>query len=191
MEKRIKLGKYEFPESEWSNVSDEAKSLIDEMLETAPERRLTIDKVMRSKWILNYVDAPKKKLNSIKIMNQDSKNWAEMIDSMGQALNELRVNYEQDIKLKEINDVRTKNPLLRKRLIKKLQQQNILGSTIVESELESIVENSVNTKTDEKVKTIPQNLRFENEPSSPVSALYYSTGINFSNEKMNEKSDKQ
>ena len=52
MEKRIKRGQYDFPETEWSIISDEAKGLIDGMLETVPERRLTIDKIMKSKWLM-------------------------------------------------------------------------------------------------------------------------------------------
>jgi len=54
MEKRIKLGKYDFPETEWHLVSNEAKSLIDGMLETVPERRLTIEEIMKNKWIMVF-----------------------------------------------------------------------------------------------------------------------------------------
>lgn len=52
MEKRIKRGQYDFPENEWGLISDQAKSLIDGMLETQPDRRLTIDKIIRNKWLL-------------------------------------------------------------------------------------------------------------------------------------------
>jgi serine/threonine protein kinase len=202
MEKRIKLGKYEFPENEWANVSNEAKSLIDEMLETAPERRLTIDKIMRSKWILNYAAAPRKKLNSIRIMNQDSKNYTDMLDSMGQALNELRVNYDQEIKLKEINEVRNKNPLLKKRLVKKLQQN--LDEEIEEKEINKDIRTENENKTD-KISIIPNGDAFNfnananntsnrtsvkrsklsRQYSSPVSAIYYSININ---DQLNEQS---
>ena len=51
MKKRIKLGQYEFIPSDWLHVSEEAKSLISGMLETIPEKRLTIYDVMRSTWI--------------------------------------------------------------------------------------------------------------------------------------------
>ena len=47
MEKRIKRGQYEFPENEWGLISDQAKAIIDGMLETQPERRLTIDKIIK------------------------------------------------------------------------------------------------------------------------------------------------
>lgn len=42
---RIRLGQYDFPEPEWSNVSAEAKNLIKGMLSVDPEKRLTIHQV--------------------------------------------------------------------------------------------------------------------------------------------------
>jgi mitogen-activated protein kinase-activated protein kinase 2 len=51
MKRRIKAGEYVFPEAEWSRVSQEAKDLIMGMLETIPEKRFTINDVMRSNWI--------------------------------------------------------------------------------------------------------------------------------------------
>jgi hypothetical protein len=38
-------------ENEWSRVSDDAKKLIKGMLETVPEKRITIDDIVKSKWI--------------------------------------------------------------------------------------------------------------------------------------------
>ena len=51
MERRIKNGEYVFPSEEWSKVSTDAKNLIKGMLETVPEKRFTIEDVMKSKWI--------------------------------------------------------------------------------------------------------------------------------------------
>lgn len=51
MKRRIKAGEFAFPENEWSRVSDEAKNLIKGMLETIPEKRITIDDIMKSLWI--------------------------------------------------------------------------------------------------------------------------------------------
>lgn len=51
MKKRIRLGQYDFPDPEWSNVSVEARDLIKSMLATDPLQRLQIDEVMRNKWI--------------------------------------------------------------------------------------------------------------------------------------------
>jgi mitogen-activated protein kinase-activated protein kinase 2 len=52
MEKRIKRGQFDYPDSEWSLISDQAKALIDGMLETQPDNRLTIDKIMKNKWLI-------------------------------------------------------------------------------------------------------------------------------------------
>jgi mitogen-activated protein kinase-activated protein kinase 2 len=51
MKKRIKSGQYDFPPADWLHVSREAKELIVGMLETIPDKRLTINDVMRSTWI--------------------------------------------------------------------------------------------------------------------------------------------
>ena len=51
MKRRIKAGEFAFPENEWARVSNEAKNLIKGMLETVPEKRITIDDIVRSKWI--------------------------------------------------------------------------------------------------------------------------------------------
>jgi len=51
MKKRIRLGQFDFPKPEWSEVSDEAKDLIRGCLKTNPQERLTIDQVIETKWI--------------------------------------------------------------------------------------------------------------------------------------------
>lgn len=51
MKKRIRTGQYDFPDPEWSNVSQDAKDLIRGMLCVNPAKRLDIDQVMRNKWI--------------------------------------------------------------------------------------------------------------------------------------------
>lgn len=51
MKKRIRSGQYEFPKPEWANVSQDAKDLIRGMLKTDPQERLSIDEVIKNKWI--------------------------------------------------------------------------------------------------------------------------------------------
>ena len=51
MKRRIRSGQYEFPNPEWTNVSHDAKELIKGCLKTNPEERLTIDEVIRNKWV--------------------------------------------------------------------------------------------------------------------------------------------
>ena len=49
-------------------------------------------------------------------MNEDNENWQELLDTMGESLSEMRINYEQVVNLKGLQDI--KNPLLKKRLLK-------------------------------------------------------------------------
>jgi serine/threonine protein kinase len=51
MEERIMTGYYTFPFDRWRHVSEDARIIIEGMLETVPERRSTIKDVMRSSWI--------------------------------------------------------------------------------------------------------------------------------------------
>ena len=51
MKKRIRTGQYDFPDPEWKNVAHDAKELIRGMLCIDPTQRLTIEQVMRNKWI--------------------------------------------------------------------------------------------------------------------------------------------
>lgn len=51
MKKRIRTGQYDFPDPEWKNVAQDAKELIRGMLCIDPTQRLTIEQVMRNKWI--------------------------------------------------------------------------------------------------------------------------------------------
>lgn len=45
------MGQYTFPNPEWQNVSQDAKDLINGMLNVDPAKRLTIDQVMSNRWI--------------------------------------------------------------------------------------------------------------------------------------------
>lgn len=51
MKNRIRLGQYTFPLPEWQNVSQDAKDLINGMLNIDPGKRFTIDQVMSNNWI--------------------------------------------------------------------------------------------------------------------------------------------
>ena len=54
MKKRIRAGQYDFPSSEWSCVSSEAKNLIRGLLKTDPMERLSIEQVMAHDWISKH-----------------------------------------------------------------------------------------------------------------------------------------
>jgi len=51
MKKRIRQGQYNFPSPEWDIVSKDAKDIINHLLKTNPEERLTIEETLRHSWI--------------------------------------------------------------------------------------------------------------------------------------------
>jgi len=55
MKTKIKAGEYQFPKSEWKNVSQEAKSIIQSMLTVDPAARITIDEVLSRPWLRGNV----------------------------------------------------------------------------------------------------------------------------------------
>lgn len=138
MKKRIKKGQFDFPDPDWLQVSDEAKVLISGMLETIPENRLNIDQVMQSLWMLNSVNLPKTKLKSIKILNDKSIiNLKEIDKSMGQALDEMRLNDDKTLNIKNIESA--ENPLLKRRLemSNKKKKTKILETLIEDTQCNS------------------------------------------------------
>jgi mitogen-activated protein kinase-activated protein kinase 2 len=56
MKSRIRTGQYDFPAPEWTNVTSEAKELIKGMLSVDPNKRLTIDEVMKNNWIAQFTN---------------------------------------------------------------------------------------------------------------------------------------
>jgi len=135
-------------------------------------------------------------------MNNNKQNWHDVLDSMNNALNEMRVNYEQDIRLKNLTEIN--NPLFQKRLAKagnkKLkievgtQKIEPLKSTLKPSIVEnietnltlkpSIVEN-MEMEYDDKFSNSSrtaikiEDLKLKRQYSAPVKnstlkALYYS-----------------
>jgi len=109
MKRRIKAGEYAFPENEWSRVSREAKTLIHGMLETVPDKRITIDDIMKSKWISQYYTVPQTPLPSLEVFKEDRAEWSK-------ALDEMRINWDTNIKIKELPVAN--NPLLERRMKK-------------------------------------------------------------------------
>ena len=55
MENKIKAGAYQFPNTEWGHISQEAKSIIQRMLTVDPAARVTIDWILRCSWLTGTV----------------------------------------------------------------------------------------------------------------------------------------
>ncbi|XP_028301716.1 MAP kinase-activated protein kinase 2 isoform X2 [Gouania willdenowi] len=111
MKKRIRMGQYEFPNPEWSDVSEEAKQLIRTLLKTEPTQRMTITEFMNNPWI-NSMEVPQTPLHTSRVLNEEKDAWEDVKEEMTSALATMRVDYEQ-IKIKTIED--SSNPLLTKR----------------------------------------------------------------------------
>ena len=114
MKRRIRAGEYAFPDNEWLRVSNEAKQLIREMLETTPEKRPTISSIMRNQWIAQYHNVPQTPLPTLDNLKEEKDNWQDVQQNMGMALGEMRVDWDKSkIKLRELPNAN--NPLLEKR----------------------------------------------------------------------------
>jgi len=72
MKKRIRLGQFDFPKPEWSEVSDEAKALIRGCLKTNPQERLTIDQVIETKWISQWTTVPQTPLATRSVLKEQT-----------------------------------------------------------------------------------------------------------------------
>ncbi|XP_045529203.1 MAP kinase-activated protein kinase 2 isoform X1 [Pieris brassicae] len=113
MKKRIRLGQYDFPEPEWSNVSSDAKNLIRGMLSVDPAKRLTIQQVMASPWIRQYTQVPQTPLYTDSVLRDTNEAWAEVQDEMTRSLATMRVDYDQVVQIKSLEQ--SNNSLLNKR----------------------------------------------------------------------------
>ncbi|XP_076123820.1 MAP kinase-activated protein kinase 2 [Alosa pseudoharengus] len=112
MKRRIRMGQYEFPNPEWSDVSEEAKDLIRTLLKTEPTERMTITEFMNHPWINQTIEVPMTPLHTSRVLKEEQDAWEEVKEEMTSALATMRVDYDQ-IKIKTIKD--STNPLLMKR----------------------------------------------------------------------------
>ncbi|KAI8121607.1 MAP kinase-activated protein kinase 2 [Lucilia cuprina] len=112
MKKRIRTGQYDFPNPEWKNVSQSAKDLIKGMLNVDPSKRLTIEEVMRNKWIAQYMEVPMTPLCTGRMLKEGEETWPEVQEEMTRSLATMRVDYDQ-MHIKALD--KSNNALLSKR----------------------------------------------------------------------------
>ncbi|KAG1957756.1 MAP kinase-activated protein kinase [Pimephales promelas] len=67
MRKKIMTGSFDFPEEEWSQISEMAKDIVRKLLKVKPEERLTIEGVLAHPW-LNCTEALDNVLPSAQMM---------------------------------------------------------------------------------------------------------------------------
>ncbi|KAI4880922.1 hypothetical protein NFI96_006114 [Prochilodus magdalenae] len=112
MKRRIRMGQYEFPNPEWAEVSEEAKQLINQLLKTDPNERMTITQFMNHPWINQSMVVPPTPLHTTRVLTEDREMWDEVKEEMTSALATMRVDYDQ-VKIKDLDT--SSNPLLNKR----------------------------------------------------------------------------
>ncbi|XP_075948376.1 MAP kinase-activated protein kinase 2-like [Anarhichas minor] len=112
MKRRIRNGQYDFPNAEWCDVSEEAKQLICHLLKTEPTQRMNITDFINHPWINQSVEVPQTPLHTSRVLQEEQEVWEKVKEEMTNALQTMRVDYEQ-IKIKTIDD--STNPLLLKR----------------------------------------------------------------------------
>ncbi|XP_019880286.1 MAP kinase-activated protein kinase 2 [Aethina tumida] len=112
MKTRIRMGQYTFPDPEWKNVSEDAKELINGMLNVDPAKRLTIEQVMHNRWIAQYTAVPQTPLHTNKMLKEGVETWPEVQEEMTRSLATMRVDYDQ-VQIKTLEN--SSNPLLNKR----------------------------------------------------------------------------
>ncbi|XP_018600100.2 MAP kinase-activated protein kinase 3 [Scleropages formosus] len=112
MKRRIRMGQYEYPNPEWADVSEEAKQLINQLLKTDPNERMTITQFMNHPWINQSMAVPPTPLHTTRVLTEDRELWDDVKEEMTSALATMRVDYDQ-VKIKDLDT--SSNPLLNKR----------------------------------------------------------------------------
>ncbi|XP_026791506.1 MAP kinase-activated protein kinase 3 isoform X2 [Pangasianodon hypophthalmus] len=130
MKRRIRMGQYEFPNPEWAEVSEEAKQLINQLLKTDPNERMTISQFMNHPWI-NSMVVPPTPLHTTRVLTEDRELWDEVKEEMTSALATMRVDYDQ-VKIKDLDT--SSNPLLNKRRKKAAAAGGKAGATVCNSQ---------------------------------------------------------
>lgn len=90
MKKRIRTGDYDFAQSQWKNVSKDAKNLIKGCLTTDRNARLTIDGVISSQWVSSYASVPHTPLVTSAVLQEEDGQWRQVQREMEEALTEMR-----------------------------------------------------------------------------------------------------
>ncbi|KAF3851253.1 hypothetical protein F7725_013025 [Dissostichus mawsoni] len=110
MRKKIMTGSFDFPEDEWSQISEMAKDIVRKLLKVKPEERLTIEGVLDHPW-LNCTEALDNVLPSAQMM-MDKAVVAGIQQAHAEQLANMRIQ-DLNVSLKPLNSVN--NPILRKR----------------------------------------------------------------------------
>lgn len=62
--KKVKLGKFSFQDAVWSNVSDDAKDFISQLLIKDQDKRPSAEQALQHPWVQKASDAQKSNLSA-------------------------------------------------------------------------------------------------------------------------------
>nr|XP_014683884.2 MAP kinase-activated protein kinase 2-like [Equus asinus] len=85
MKSRIRMGQYELPNPEWSEVSEEVKMLIRNLLKTEPTQSMTITEFMNHPWIMQSTKVPQTPLHTSRVLKEDKERWEDVKEEMTSA----------------------------------------------------------------------------------------------------------
>ncbi|XP_077995972.1 MAP kinase-activated protein kinase 5-like [Glandiceps talaboti] len=111
MKRRIMAGDYEFPPSEWSIVSRQAKDVVKRLMCVEAQERMTVDELLEHPWLQMSTSLPNMELKSPSIL-MDKNSLEEAKDAHSRQLTEMRLP-EPKLTLKPLAMV--DNPIMRKR----------------------------------------------------------------------------
>lgn len=87
-------------------------------------------KIIKNVFFLKqYTEVPQTPLPSLEILREDKDNWQEIQQNMGKALDEMRINWDHKIKIKELPVAN--NPLLERRM-KKTKLETLMPAPLVQ-----------------------------------------------------------
>ncbi|UJR32567.1 hypothetical protein I4U23_020028 [Adineta vaga] len=83
MAKKIKTGDYQFNQSEWNSISEEAKSIIKRMLTVDPAQRITIDEIRNCRWLTSLTSARLINVNLLRDVDNYDQIQSELTNANG------------------------------------------------------------------------------------------------------------
>ncbi|CAF2872527.1 unnamed protein product [Rotaria sp. Silwood2] len=146
MRNRIKTGDYQFPDVEWKNISQEARSTIQRMLTVNPANRITIGEILTCSWLTELTSERSIDMSSL----QDTAIREQIEAAVAYATDEQRQIDDDDL------DFELSGPglsLIAKRAAKRKQQIDLTDET-----LRTII-NETEHDHDENLATVPIELK--------------------------------
>jgi hypothetical protein len=121
---------------------------------------------------------PNVTLNSVSVLKEEKENWSEVLQNMNIALNEMRVDWDSGVIMKDIKD--SKNSLLDRRRKKNAMKSLKLNEQPIaeEDENQRIPHQAANALDHSMSKNnTDQNYKKANSTPHPVTALHYSINL--------------